>query len=55
MQVDRVLIRSAEQPAAALLQAETFPAEDRWLCHGARQVGAGAVIGKAGVGLASLA
>jgi hypothetical protein len=55
MKVDRVLVGPAEQPAAALLQAETFPAEDRRLCHGARQVGAGAVIGKAGVALARLA
>ena len=41
MQVDVALLGPAEQPAAALLQPETFPGEDRWLCHEAREVGEG--------------
>ena len=43
MQVDTAaLIGSAEQPAAALLQAEAFPGEDRRLRHEARRLGHGA-------------
>ena len=33
MEVDIVLIRPAEQPAAALLESEVFPGKNRGLCH----------------------
>jgi hypothetical protein len=38
--------RIAKQPASALLQAESFPAQDWWFCHCGAQVGAWNVTGK---------